>query len=393
MEEFHLRSPVKLAILGGSFDPLHNGHLFLADSVLRTGAYDRVILVPASQSPFKSALQPESSDYRLCMLASSIAGDSRLTVDDCEIRRKGVSYTIDTVNDIIERYKPAGKIGLIIGDDMLDGFPQWKQAAQLIDRTELIVANRTSEKISSFPFPYRKLHNSIMNISSSMVRDFIQSGKPWQYLVPPAVRDFILDRLLYGCPSSHTTFLPSMLSFMEQSVYKKLSLPRFLHSRNVAILCADLCRHYDLDENAGYIAGITHDICRECSDDILKHYALKDGQGISSLEEVNPALLHGRAGAVFLHDCFGITDESILEAVRVHTIGEAGMGPLAKILYIADKIEVSRQGVDPAIRVYVQNADLDQAFSAVVADSVSYLRSKKQEVSSETLSLLECKVL
>jgi nicotinate-nucleotide adenylyltransferase len=390
---FHPRSPVRVAILGGSFDPVHNGHLFLADAVCKTGDYDRVILIPTAQSPFKSAIQTEAAADRLDMLAASISGDSRLTVDDCEIRRGGISYTIDTVNNIIERYKPSGKVGLIIGDDVLAGFSQWKQAAELIAKAELIVANRTSEKTLSFPFPYRQLHNSIMNISSSMVRNSIQTGKAWHYLVAPAARDIIYARSLYGCPSPHSTFLPSFLSFMEQAAYRKLSLPRFLHSRNVALLCADLCRRYDLDENAGYLAGITHDICRECTDDTLKRYALNDGRGLSLLEEKKPALLHARAGAVLLHDCFGIDDAALLEAVRVHTAGEPGMGPLAKILYLADKIEVSRQEVDPAIRVYVQNTDLDQAFNAVVASSVSYLRSKKQDVSPETLSLLSCKVL
>ncbi|MDR2149837.1 MAG: nicotinate (nicotinamide) nucleotide adenylyltransferase [Spirochaetaceae bacterium] len=391
-DSFHPRSPIRLAVLGGSFDPVHNGHLSLADAVCRTGDYDRVIFIPTAQSPFKSALQIESSASRLAMLAASLAGDSSLTVDDCEIRRGGISYTIDTVTTIIKRYKPSGKVGLIIGDDVLAGLPQWKHVAKLIAQTELIVANRTSEKKLDFPFPYRQLHNSIMNISSSMVRDFIRTGKPWHYLVPPAVRDFIRDHGLYGCSAPHTSVLPSFLSFMEQTVYRYLSLPRFLHSRNVALLCADLCRHYDLDENEGYLAGITHDICRECTDDILKRYALNDGRGLSSLEEKKTVLLHARAGAVLLHDCFGITDAALLEAVRVHTVGEPGMGPLAKILYLADKVEVSRQDVDPALRAYVQNATLDQAFNAVVTASVSYLHSQKQDVSPETLSLLECKV-
>ncbi|MDR0876816.1 MAG: nicotinate-nicotinamide nucleotide adenylyltransferase, partial [Treponema sp.] len=97
---------MKLAILGGSFNPLHLGHLFLAEAVLSAFDYDRIILIPAFQSPFKQGFpgMGGNSRDRLDMIAASIAGDPRLTFDDCEIKREGVSYTIDTVRDIIARY-------------------------------------------------------------------------------------------------------------------------------------------------------------------------------------------------------------------------------------------------------------------------------------------------
>jgi nicotinate-nucleotide adenylyltransferase len=84
-----------------------------------------------------------------------------------------------------------------------------------------------------------------------------------------------------------------------------------------------------------------------------------------------------------------IRDTAVLEAVRLHTAGAPGMGALAKILYIADKIEVSRHGVDPALRVYAESATLDQLLEAILNSSIRYLRSQKQSVSSETISLLK----
>ena len=118
---------MKLAVLGGSFNPVHVGHLFLADAALAGLDYDRVILVPAFQSPFKIGAEGASPQDRMDMLAASIAGDPRLTIDDCEIRRQGVSFTIDTLTDIIARYKPEGKIGLILGDDLVSAFDKWRQ--------------------------------------------------------------------------------------------------------------------------------------------------------------------------------------------------------------------------------------------------------------------------
>jgi len=96
---------MKLAILGGSFNPVHLGHLCIADAVLETLGYERIILVPAYRSPFKLTAKgmESSSRDRLEMLSASVSGDPRLAVDDCEIKRQGISYTVDTIKDIIKR--------------------------------------------------------------------------------------------------------------------------------------------------------------------------------------------------------------------------------------------------------------------------------------------------
>ena len=121
---------MKLGILGGSFNPVHLGHLFLADKALVTLKLDTVVLIPAYRSPFK--LQAEGmesgADDRLAMLAAAVCGDGRLAIDDCEIRRGGVSYTVDTLEDIIVRYMPTGKPSIIIGDDLAVDFPKWHKS-------------------------------------------------------------------------------------------------------------------------------------------------------------------------------------------------------------------------------------------------------------------------
>jgi nicotinate-nucleotide adenylyltransferase len=117
--------------------------------------------------------------------------------------------------------------------------------------------------------------------------------------------------------------------------------------------------------------------------------AAQDGEAVSKLERKKPSLLHARAGAVLLKARFGITDKDILEAVRFHTLGDMAMGKLAKVVYIADKIEISREEVDSKLRELCAAGDLDQIFAAVLDNTVAYLKSRELDISEGTLRMLE----
>jgi nicotinate-nucleotide adenylyltransferase len=400
---------MRYAILGGSFNPVHLGHLFAADTVLSTLDYDRIILVPAFQSPFKpGALEAGASPKdRLDMLAAAVAGDPRLTVDDCEIRREGVSYTIDTLADMVRRYLPQGKPGLILGDDLAGDFPRWRKSAELAEAADLIVVRRFLAEDAAYPYPCRQIANEVMTISSAMIRERIAAGKGWRCLVPAAVRALIEDRGLYGLgekapqdAAPEGEISGELIIRVENAAREKLSTGRFLHSRNTALLAWDLCRRFGLDPRLGYLAGIAHDMAKPLKEEALLELALLDGGDISRLERKKPSLLHGRAAAVLLRERFGIHNKDVLEAVSWHTEGDVDMGPLGKVLYIADKIEVSREGVDPAIRNIGFSGTggdtaggggeaLDRLFEAVLAETVTFLESKKIDLSEGTLRLLE----
>ena len=205
---------MKLAVLGGSFNPVHMGHLFLADAVISGLGYDRIILIPAFQSPFKIGAEGASPNDRMEMLAASIPGDPRLTIDDCEIRREGVSFTIDTLEDIIARYRPEGKPGLILGDDLASAFHKWRKPGEIAGLADIIIARRLSGLEGSppgeggaevFPYPCKALNNEIINVSSQLVREKIRRGENWRYLVPLGARYIIEDRKLYGFSQGETS--------------------------------------------------------------------------------------------------------------------------------------------------------------------------------------------
>jgi nicotinate-nucleotide adenylyltransferase len=376
----------------------------LADTALSKLGYDRVILVPAFQSPLKDSPQGSTPKDRLDMLASSIAGDPRLTVDDCELSREGISYTIDTINEIISRYEIAEKPGLIIGDDLASSFYQWKDPEEIAGLTDIIIARRlqSAANLAVFPYPHKTLDNELIDVASAQIRKKISSGEAWRYLVPPGVRSIIEDRRLYGFSSSpdegkaaevsknpkEHSLLSETIINIENDARSCLDSERYKHSRNTALLSWDLCRRFALDPQKGYLAGIAHDICKSLDDRELIRLARQDSGGISKLEQKKPGLLHSRAAAVYVYKKYGIRDKDILEAIRYHTTGIRDMGPIAKVVYIADKIEMSRTGVDSVLRKMSQESDLDTLFTEVLSDTVTYLKSRHLDISYGTRKLL-----
>jgi nicotinate-nucleotide adenylyltransferase len=351
--------------------------------------FDRLIFVPASQSPFKHPDVGASARDRLDMLAASVLGDGRISVDDCELRRKGISYTIDTIEDIELRYAPQGKIGLVIGDDLVAGFPSWKRVDELAERVRLIVARRIDSGAAPFPYPHSRLQNPVINLSSSELRSAIAEGGPWRFLVPQGARRIIEERGLYGY-GSHIDISRidvSRIAAVESYASCFLDGDRFIHSRNVALLAAELCGRFGLDPRLGYTAGIAHDMCKSMPRGALIDLAGTDGAGVSSLEAERPSLLHPRAAVLLLKDCFGIDNPEVLQAVRSHTFGSEKMGSLAKVLYIADKIEPSRKAVSHRLRASAGSLDLDSLFLEVLKGTIDYLSSQGKPIDERTLAL------
>ena len=191
---------MKIAILGGTFNPVHIGHLMLAEDVRKEFGYDKILFIPACVPPHKVYNASVSDVDRLEMLRLATKDNPYFEVDDCELKRKGISYTIDTIYDLESRYqeKIEGKIGLIIGDDLLTGFDSWHLAETLALRVRLIVGRRNSSVLPlESPFPFSPLSNSILPISSSDIRNRIKNNKSWRYLVPDSVFQYINDRNLY----------------------------------------------------------------------------------------------------------------------------------------------------------------------------------------------------
>jgi nicotinate-nucleotide adenylyltransferase len=190
---------MKLGLFGGSFDPVHLGHLLVAQAAREELGLDRLFFIPAAQSPFKpgSRLAPASDRARLLRLA--LAGKTWCELDEQEIQRGGVSYTIDSVRAYAKRF-PQARLYYLIGADHVAKLPEWKEADELARVAEFVVIPRPGQREAQFPKPFRGhvLTGFPLGVSSSQIRSRIKEGKPIDHLVPAIVAEAIRDGRLYG---------------------------------------------------------------------------------------------------------------------------------------------------------------------------------------------------
>lgn len=188
---------MKLLVLGGSFNPIHLGHLMLAEEVALEFGYDRVLLVPSFMPPHKSLADDPGAAERLAMTRLATEDDSRFMVDPCEIERGGLSYSYETLGHVARAYSLEGKPGFVLGDDLAPDFGLWHNPAGICERAELIVARRGGGPFT-MDYPHRRATNMILPISSSDIRARIAARRPWRRLVPDLVARYICDHGLYG---------------------------------------------------------------------------------------------------------------------------------------------------------------------------------------------------
>jgi nicotinate-nucleotide adenylyltransferase len=188
----------RIGLLGGSFDPVHLGHLLVAQAAWEELGLGRLFFIPAAQSPFKPDSQPTPAKERLRLVRLALAGKSWCEVDEQEIQRGGVSYTIDTVRDYARRF-PWGSLFYLIGADHVPQLPQWRAAEELAGLVEFVVIPRPGQAEAAFPAPFRGrwLTGFPLGVSSSQIRARVKAGLPIEHLVPHAVAEAIRNNRLY----------------------------------------------------------------------------------------------------------------------------------------------------------------------------------------------------
>jgi len=182
----------KIAIYGGTFDPVHHAHLILAREAIETLDLQKVILVPAAISPLKKAAPVASSEVRLAMLRAAIKDEPEFEVDECELRRAAPSYTIDTVEEIRRRERDAA-IYCLIGEDNVEQLPHWHRFAELEKIVRFIVLDRSGKQPTH---SYQLIHRRI-DISATEIRRRVAQNESIQYLVPDSVEEIIQCEKLY----------------------------------------------------------------------------------------------------------------------------------------------------------------------------------------------------
>ena len=182
----------KIGIFGGTFDPIHHGHLILARDAFEQLGFDRLIFIPAAISPHKLKQQPTAPELRLEMLRAAIEGESHFCLDALELERPAPSYTVDTM-EVLKTREPDADFVYLIGEDNVVRLPTWHRFADLARMVQFAVLDRSGLK-TTHPYPTIRRH---LEISASDIRNRVARGQSIRYLVPPVVEKIIRERQLY----------------------------------------------------------------------------------------------------------------------------------------------------------------------------------------------------
>ncbi|UER67924.1 nicotinate (nicotinamide) nucleotide adenylyltransferase [Borrelia sp. BU AG58] len=187
---------MKIAVLGGTYNPVHIGHMFLAKEIEHCLNVNKVVFIPAHKPVHKIVAGNVSIKDRVAMLELAIQNESNMLIDECDIVNGGITYTIDTINCIKKKYVH-DEIYLVIGDDLFENFALWKNPKEITESINLVVVHRIyKEEIVSL-FKHTYIDNKIFPISSSEIRDRIKNRLPVDYLLPFDVLRYIKDNSLY----------------------------------------------------------------------------------------------------------------------------------------------------------------------------------------------------
>ena len=385
----------KIGIFGGSFDPIHYGHLVLAEYAKNAWALDRVILVPVGRQPLKENGTLASGPDRLAMVRLAIKGNAAFSVDDRELKRPGLSSTVDTMTALHAAH-PQAELFFITGADEALSLGRWMRSEELSRLCRVIAATRPGfdlRGLEQLP-PYwqgRVLPIEIpqLEISSSDLRQRVADGKSIRYLLPDGVASYIRSHHLYRqgglAPLNYLDHQE-----MIQRVMMLLSPKRYIHSVAVAELSSHWAELWGEDPQRAYAAGLLHDIAREMPYEELLAKADAYRIAVDPVIESSPDILHAEVAAAILRHEWNLQDEAILEAVARHTIPDIGMSTLAKIVFLSDVCEPNRRwwpGREKLLELCVR--DLDGAMWYSLDQTLEYLQEKGKTPHPHTVQVME----
>ena len=367
----------KIAVFGGSFHPVHNGHLALARHAADALGLDRVLFVVDRIPPHKTLADGANDAQRVDMLRLAVQDEPRFQVETMELFREGKSYTVDTLRELHARM-PDASFYFLMGSDMLLSFTSWRCPEEISRLCTLVCTVRQgqsggeAEAAADLFNRYGTnviLLDEVSPLSSTEVRSRIAAALPITGLVPPAEEHFIY---LQGC------YFPGAFAPMYERLHRELSAHRMDHTAYVTETAIALAQRFGVDPEKARLAALLHDCAKSFSEEQLLPYA--------DTEPPILPVLHAFAGADYARTAYGVQDEDVLRAIRLHTTGDAGMTPLDKIIYLADMIEPSRSfdGVNEIRRQNTLNDMLRLAFSR----SIWYIKKKGGDVHPATLRAL-----
>lgn len=194
---------MKIGIMGGTFDPIHLGHMIAAETARDRAGLDEVWFIPTADPPLKDVAPAATAEDRMAMVRLAVEGHKAFKAIDAELRRGGVSYSFDTIGHLKELH-PRYSFSYIIGSDRINDLPRWHRIGELAVMADFIGLERPGEKprVDLLPEYLQPLLQMaampLLGISSTDIRGRLAAGLSIRYLVPDSVHDYIRRRGLYG---------------------------------------------------------------------------------------------------------------------------------------------------------------------------------------------------
>lgn len=365
---------MKIAIFGGSFDPVHTEHIRLAQAAIDELGLDKLFVMPAYAPPHKKGKVLSPDENRLAMCRIAFRDMEKVAVSDYEIGKGGTSYTYLTCRHFKAQY-PNDEIFWIVGTDMLRDFPTWKNPEEILENVTLAVCGRDEESewwkqempsfYSRFGKEFRFFAYNGAPVSSTQIRVLAGAGMRLTPFVDEKVEEYIREKGLYLIKNADAALA------LETPV-------RQAHSLRVAELAASRAVAFKVDEKKALAAALFHD----CAKNLPKDSPYLDGfVPPTKWGNIPREVYHQFAGAYVAEKYFGVTDEDVLNAIRYHTSARENMSDLEKIVFLADMLESERryQGVDE-LRALFFGADLDECLTESLRQTLLFLEQKGGEV-------------
>ena len=376
---------MRTALFGGTFDPVHMGHIHLVRAVLEAGLADRVIVMPAYVNPFKQQMKSGADTaHRLEMCRIAFGGIPGCKVDSYEIDKGTVSYTADTVDHLRGIY-PNDELSIMLGGDSLSTLPMWRRYRDIISACTVIAVSRENgasleeyaDRIRNDGGKVIIVDTSAVEVSSSRIRDILMNDDPGddmkaEPMISQDISEYIRTNGLYRAEARKMVSIDEITDLIKERLSKK----RYHHSLNVADSAKELAKRWGEDTKRAYLGGLVHDICKELPKPQQLEMARHSSEALTAEEELVPALWHAPAGEVYCRTELGIQDEDLLMAVRFHTVGRAGMSLIEEVIFLADLIGADRDYKDVNKMRKLAFEDKDRAMFEALSFSITDVAKK-----------------
>ena len=379
-----------IAIMGGTFDPIHNGHLVTAEAVRHRFKVDRVVFMPAGQPAHKANKKVTHNEHRYLMTVLATMRNENFEVSRIEIDRPGATYTIDTIEELKKICRPDVRLYFITGADAIHQIMTWKQPERLLTLCDFVAVTRPGydktklfEDIGEIREKYAsRIHYMevpALAISSSDIREREQRGEPIKYLVPQEVEDYIHKFGLYHDDAVKEVKFMLSVETMQEKLQSAISVKRYIHTLGVADEAVKLAEIYGTvqDQQKARVAGLLHDCAKDYPESMRQRFCKEYKVKTDEIMNKQTDLIHPFLGAEVAKREYQVMDEDVLNAIRFHTTGRPNMSLLEKIVFIADYIEPNREkfgGLEEARRLAY--LDLDKAMAYILENTIEYVKAR-----------------